>query len=59
MNKIFGIISKNNINNLFFNKNLFKKNNVLSSQYYFLNTSNNEPFIKYDCQNKYIIIYDG
>ena len=58
MNKIFGIFGNNIINNDFY-KNLFDNNKIISSYNYFLNSNQNEPFIKYDCQDKYIIIYNG
>ena len=58
MNKIFGIFGNNIINNNFYKK-LFDNNKIISSYNYFLNSNQNEPFIKYDCQDKYIIIYNG
>lgn len=59
MNKLYGLISKNNINNFNYEKNIFENQKKISSFNYLLLTNNNEPFIKYDCQTKYIIIYNG
>ena len=59
MNKLFGIKYKNineidnklNIN-IFNNQKIYKSINILL-------INNNEPFIKYDCQTKYVLIYNG
>lgn len=59
MNKLYGIISKKNINDLTINKELFDDQNKYQSLNCLLLTSENKPFIKYDCQNKYIIIFNG
>ena len=59
MNKLYGIISKKNINDLTINKELFDNQNKYQSLNCLLLTSENKPFIKYDCQNKYIIIFNG
>ena len=59
MNKLFGIKYKNinDINeklniNIFNNQKIYKSINLLL-------INNNEPFIKYDCQTKYVLIYNG
>ena len=59
MNKLFGIKYKNNIeieeilnSNLFQNQKTYKSINIML-------INNNEPFIKYDCQTKYVLIYNG
>ena len=59
MNKLYGLISKKNINDLTINKELFDNQNKYQSLNCLLLTSENKPFIKYDCQNKYIIIFNG
>lgn len=59
MNKLYGIICNKNINELKFNNELYDNQNKFHSLNCILLTNSRKPFIKYDCQNKYIIIYNG
>jgi len=59
MNKLCGIITEKNIFDFNIIENIYDNQKKVSSYNYLLVTNNNEPFIKYDCQDKYIIIYNG